>query len=926
MIKFYKKKLVFISILVFSFLFIFSLYLFIKVNRHFSKVMIDSYHQDQLHLIQTMASGMQRVIDQLHRELIHFSKQEKLQSASADYMDLFQDFFRVFYGQINSIAKINLAREVEYVYPDIGEYHTKDMSTSVCVKEAFKTKNTTISKCFTTETGAYVLAINQPILIKEEKNEIVKGVIRCVIHLDTLTNFLNIDAGTTNVQKGMIWIIDQEGTIIYHSDTKFKLKKYENILADKKQQMKISSEGLNSPYYLIKKGIQAFGIYPFWQNTEELFAMTPLKVGSKIWMIGTTTPYISIYSPIKKNNQHTFFLIITLFVIFSLGGLILHYLNKKKTILETQTTFLKKKVELEEEIKKERDRLNILLESMADSVLIINSNYQVEYMNQTAISNFGEQIGRRCFEVLRGCDRPCDTCQLNDKEQHPMTTTRFHCEDRKRNKWYEINAAPLQRDEQGKCLVAILRDVTRERELEEKLKNSEKKYRTLLTYTDDIIMVQSYSGKVLYVSQSIENILGYLPEEIYQKPFHSLFTENPINDPWREEIKSQADLQHHLQPHLIECKTKTREKIILEANESIVFDHDGPEKRLMGVYRDITERKRLEEQLLQSERLRLLSLTKRFRYRELIGKTPKMQEIYELIEAVSQSKATVLILGKTGTGKELVARAIHYQGPLAKGPFIGVNCAALSEGLLESELFGHERGAFTGALKNKVGRFELADGGTLFLDEIGEISLNVQTKLLRVLQEHKFERVGGEKTIKVNVRIIAATNKELYKEIQKGKFREDLFYRLNVVEIMLPSLSERIDDLPLLMTHFIEKFNQETGKKIQGSSRKTMNILSNYHWPGNVRELENVIEHAFVKCDQDLINPDHLPQIFTESKSGNIIKEGVKKGLVKDQIEKDILLNTLKKYDWNLPLVMEKLNISRTTLWRKLTKYNLKNP
>jgi transcriptional regulator with PAS, ATPase and Fis domain len=261
---------------------------------------------------------------------------------------------------------------------------------------------------------------------------------------------------------------------------------------------------------------------------------------------------------------------------------------------------------------------------------------------------------------------------------------------------------------------------------------------------------------------------------------------------------------------------------------------------------------------------------------------------------------------------------------LAQKPFVGVSCSVLSENLLESELFGHVKGAFTGAIKDKTGRFELANGGTLFLDEIADMSLNLQTKLLRVLQEREFEKVGGEKTIKVDVRIIAATNKDVKEEVAKQKFRDDLYYRLKVVEIKLPPLRERIDDLPLIAMHFIEKFNQKTAKKITGFSREAMRILCRYSWPGNIRELEHVIEHAFVKCKGSTIQPVHLPPDVLNPPVDQVIKAGVMDGFSKDQIDKEVLLSILEECDWNLKVVMQKLDISRPTLWRKMKKYGLR--
>jgi Nif-specific regulatory protein len=254
-------------------------------------------------------------------------------------------------------------------------------------------------------------------------------------------------------------------------------------------------------------------------------------------------------------------------------------------------------------------------------------------------------------------------------------------------------------------------------------------------------------------------------------------------------------------------------------------------------------------------------LKSRYSFQGIVGSSSKMQEVFKIVERVANSNATVLIRGESGTGKELIARAIHYSSPRAAKPFIAVSCAALPETLLESELFGYEKGAFTGAVGQKAGRFELAHQGTLFLDEIPEISPAMQVKLLRVLQEREFERVGGTKTIRVDVRLIAATNRDLEQLVAEGHFRPDLYYRLQVIQIFLPPLRERTEDIPLLVQHFIEKYNKENGKSVKGVSNETMDILMKYHWPGNVRELENVIERGVVLADTDaeLITPDLLP-------------------------------------------------------------------
>jgi DNA-binding NtrC family response regulator len=270
----------------------------------------------------------------------------------------------------------------------------------------------------------------------------------------------------------------------------------------------------------------------------------------------------------------------------------------------------------------------------------------------------------------------------------------------------------------------------------------------------------------------------------------------------------------------------------------------------------------LERSRLMGENVELKQELKgRYKFDNIVGQSKKMQDIYKIIERVAGSNATVLIRGESGTGKELIARAIHYNSPRAQKPFIAVSCAALPETLLESELFGHEKGSFTGATGQKIGRFELANLGTLFLDEIPEVSPAVQVKLLRALQEREFERVGGTKTVKVDVRLIAATNRDLEQLVADGKFRADLYYRLQVIQVFLPSLRERREDIPPLVEHFIQKFNKENAKEVRFLSPEAMELVMKYDWPGNIRELENAIERCVVLADpaSELVTPDLLP-------------------------------------------------------------------
>jgi DNA-binding NtrC family response regulator len=304
----------------------------------------------------------------------------------------------------------------------------------------------------------------------------------------------------------------------------------------------------------------------------------------------------------------------------------------------------------------------------------------------------------------------------------------------------------------------------------------------------------------------------------------------------------------------------------------------------------------------------------------IIGTSPPMQRVFEIIDQVAPSKATVLITGESGTGKELVANAIHQRSPRASGPFIKLHCAALAESLLESELFGHEKGSFTGAMARKDGRFSLADGGTLFLDEIGEISPAIQVKLLRFLQEHEFERVGGTQTIRVDVRVIAATNRNLLEEIAKGRFREDLYYRLNVVSLEMPPLRERRSDIPALVKFFIERYAKDNGKAIEGCAAAALELLMNYSWPGNVRELENAIERAVVLSSGPSIEVKQLPPAIKPMAAPTGMP--IVPGATMAEVERYTILETLKATAGSTSRAAEMLGISARTIQYRLHDYN----
>ncbi|MCB0731780.1 MAG: sigma 54-interacting transcriptional regulator [Ignavibacteriae bacterium] len=353
-------------------------------------------------------------------------------------------------------------------------------------------------------------------------------------------------------------------------------------------------------------------------------------------------------------------------------------------------------------------------------------------------------------------------------------------------------------------------------------------------------------------------------------------------------------------------------KIPITISASILKDKNG--KMIGGVetFRDLSKIEALEK-----------AIHKQYTFEDIISKNHKVRQIFNILPNIAESDSSVLIQGESGTGKELFARALHNLSHRKNGPFIAVNCGALPDNLLESELFGYVKGAFTDAKKNKPGRFELANGGSIFLDEIDSMPISTQVKLLRVLQEKEFEPLGATHSIKSNVRIISATKFDLNRLVQEKKFRDDLFYRLDVVKIELPTLKERKDDIPLLVQHFIEKFNHHMHKSIIKVSDEVMKILLNLNFEGNVRQLENIIEHAFVMCQSEEITIEHLPTELIESNKEE--KKESKFPVPLKESERSIIIKTLDKNHWNTLQTSIDLKIHRSTLWRKMKKYDLFN-
>jgi len=343
--------------------------------------------------------------------------------------------------------------------------------------------------------------------------------------------------------------------------------------------------------------------------------------------------------------------------------------------------------------------------------------------------------------------------------------------------------------------------------------------------------------------------------------------------------------------------------------------------------------KALKYKLLERENILLRQQLKtKYRFENFVGDSRPIQEVFELIEKVADTDSTILITGESGTGKELIAKAIHYNSQRRDNPMVVINCGAIPEELLESELFGHEKGAFTGAHKARMGRFEVANGGTIFLDEIGDMSPNLQVKLLRVLQEQQFERVGSTRTIGVDIRVIAATNQDLFRAVNKGRFREDLYYRLNVIPINVPPLRERRSDTPLLVDFFIKKFTKEKEKNIRGFTQESMDTLFQYDWPGNVRELENLVERVIILSDDEEIGLDDIPEsIRQRAKRMESFEVAMPDGDIPfdhavEEYEKKLILQALEETNWVKTKAAKLLKMNRTTLIEKMKKKKLQKP
>ncbi len=446
----------------------------------------------------------------------------------------------------------------------------------------------------------------------------------------------------------------------------------------------------------------------------------------------------------------------------------------------------------------------------------------------------------------------------------------------------------------------------------------EKYWETVVSTIKDGVMIVDTSGCIVFANEAMESITGYTREELVGQQCSILncdlfnMAREQGEDQWCVLLRTG-----NLDQRRCAIMKEDGTFVPVLKNASALRDSSGKIIGGVEILTDITEVVRKDEQIDEFRR----RLRSEDSFNGIIGASPAMLQVFKVIENAARSDVPVLILGESGTGKELVAKAIHELGDRNKEPLVCINCAALTESLLENELFGHVKGAYTGAYKGQPGRFEVAQGGDIFLDEIGDLTPSVQVKLLRVLEEKVIERVGDSRPIPVDVRIISATNRHLLNLLEKGIFRKDFYFRINVIPINLPPLRERAGDIPLLVGHFFHKLRLKTGKSIQGIANSTMEILMNYSWPGNVRELKSAFDYIFATCDEQNIQPLHLPPDILRREDGSNGTRAL--NLSREELKKKQLVDALAQAKGNKSKAADILGISRVTVWNRMKRYGL---
>ncbi len=552
-----------------------------------------------------------------------------------------------------------------------------------------------------------------------------------------------------------------------------------------------------------------------------------------------------------------------------------------------------------------------LLQNINEALFVVDADCRITAFNRAAEDLTGYQaaevLGRPCTEVFRSdtCEGRCAVKEsLFQGKRIPYRKVLMRRRDG-RVVPISVSTSPLH-DDSGRLLGAVetIRNMSEVERLNEVLARETSQKMAILDSLAEGVITIDQEWKVTSMNAAAERLLGCRSAEVVGRSCSNVLRADRCHDGCP--VARTLEAEDPARDELVHLTGADGRPVEVSLNVAVLRGSDG--EALGGVlsFREFTEVDRLRAELAGEHH-----------FHGVIGKSPAMRAVYRMIEDVAPSHSTVLITGESGTGKEMVANAIQQCGARRGAPYVKVNCAVFSDGVLESELFGHVRGAFTDAVHDRRGRFELAHTGTLFLDEIGDVSPRIQVKLLRVLQERCFERVGGEEPVEVDVRIIAATHRDLGEMVRKGVFREDLYYRLNVIPVVLPPLRQRREDIPLLVDHFLRKYQLVTGKRVERIHDRAMDVLASHPWPGNVRQLENAIEYAFARARGNVLTLDLLPPEVRMPGSARADGAASEPGEIVE------IRRALERHHWHHGRAAKDLGISRTTLWRKMRKLGL---
>jgi len=439
---------------------------------------------------------------------------------------------------------------------------------------------------------------------------------------------------------------------------------------------------------------------------------------------------------------------------------------------------------------------------------------------------------------------------------------------------------------------------------------TEQLLQSILNSISEGVMTLDREWKIVSWNDAAVRITGFHKEQVLGKECTSVFRSKLCGKYCL--LDRALSCGHPFQDVEATIHNKQNQLVSLLVTAAPLYDSGGEVIGGLETFRDVSQNRWMQEELQNH-----------LGYQEILGRSQAMNKVFEALSSLVDTDTTVLIQGESGTGKDLLARALHFYGPRRNKSFVALNCSAIPESMLESELFGYVKGAFTGAIRTHIGKFELANGGTLFLDEVGELSPSTQVKLLRVLEEREFHRLGENKSIRVDIRLLTATNSNLYKKVLEGSFRSDLYYRLSVFPVDIPPLRERVEDIRLLVNHFIRKYNRKMAKNVRSLADGVLEILESYPWPGNIRELRNAIEHAFVHCTGERLLAADFPQKIFQSLEPPIPKSSSNLPEALESVERQLILNSLDAARWNKNLAAGQLGISLSTLWRRMQKYGL---